>query len=337
MYGLAIAARKRRPANRRRSKWIRIGILAAVSLTLAGTLAVIHLMVSTPFKGPWALLPDNQFVSEMVFSPDGNTLAVGSSAEPGGKPVVTLWDVVGRRPEVALPAHRDAVAFSPDGRTLATAGEGEIQLWDVASRRQIATLPGVVDDVFRAITFSPDGMIVAVVSVGTQVQAWDVASRRKITASKRPPTEVTESPNLQNGFRQALWLWDLPGRAEQAGVLGQTGQGEQQSQALGFTVTGTSFPSRARLRLWDTATHRQITALTNLSERSLGFSPDGRYLADGGEGHSDPLTLIKVSTGKKIANLTHNDSTILARTFSPDSKALAAVDVGGVVRVWHVS
>jgi WD40 repeat protein len=308
-----------------------------VLLTLAGTLGVIYLVVSTPFRAPWALASGSPGrVSALAFSPDDKTLAIGSTVGPGYKSMVTLWDIAGRRPEATLPAQADdAMAFSPDSKTLAVTGGGGIQLWDIASRRQVAALPGK-DDVFSAVAFSPDGAIVAVVSVGTDVQAWDVASHRKITATKRSAVEVTESPRLRDGFRDALWLWDLPGRTMQVGVLGQTGQGGE-SEALGFTLTGTSFPSVPRLRLWDAASHRQITALADLSESSLEFSPDGRYLAGGGEVTGDPFALTEVRTGDKIANLSHNDSTILYRRFSPDGRALAAVDdTHGVIGIWHV-
>jgi WD40 repeat protein/DNA-binding SARP family transcriptional activator len=120
---------------------------------------------------------DGAFVE---FSPDGTILAVGSVASSGGE--VRLWRVADRFLLHRLPADRTwvgALAFTPDGRTLATGGsEGKVILWDTRTGRRLGSPLAGHASAVGAAAFSPDGRTLA--TVDGEAILWDVASHKQI-------------------------------------------------------------------------------------------------------------------------------------------------------------
>jgi WD40 repeat protein len=134
-------------------------------------------------------------VNAVAFSPDGKLVATaggdrGPPAEfgvpPGGEPSpgeVWLWDVATGKRRAALKGHTGpvlAVAFSPDGKALASAAElpnrpAEVKLWDVPGGKELASLRGHGGRAW-SVAFSPDGRRLA--TAGDSLLLWDVTRFR---------------------------------------------------------------------------------------------------------------------------------------------------------------
>src|SRR3954469_4387679 len=146
-----------------------------------------RLKLKRTLRGDW------DEVEAVAFAPDGSAVAgLGTGFDGAPFSAVTLWAVeAGRgRPLIREGGKLDAIAFSPDGLTLATAsGDSRtVTLWDVASGRERASLAGHQGPIW-SVAFSPDGRRLAAASgrvpagadpagdgqVG-EIRLWDVCS-----------------------------------------------------------------------------------------------------------------------------------------------------------------
>jgi len=193
--------------------------------------------------------------TSLAFSPDGKILALGEAAAYDDQnrtfkeAAIRLWDVELRKERAVLksyPSSVCALAFAPDGKTLASANltqhrvAGDIKVWDVATAAERATLKGHAGPVL-CLAFSPDGQVLASGGEGPwvpekhrpryshptgEVKLWDVGTgRERVALDGHPPgSPVSRVAFTADGKELAsmggsVKLWDVNTGRERASFL----------------------------------------------------------------------------------------------------------------------
>jgi WD40 repeat protein len=228
--------------------------------------------------------------SPVSFSPDGRAVVFG-----GGDGTIKLWDVVTGQEQACCKGHTKGISrveFSPDGKTLASAGwgDGTINLWDARTGRQHASLQGHTADVY-CLAFSPDGQTLASGGVDHTVKLWDVRSGQE-RATLNGHTDVVRSvcfsPDgktlASGGNDRTVKLWDAQSGRERASLEGHA----LFVSCLAFSPDGKTLASASRdrtIKLWDAESGQERATLKGHTAgvSCVAFSPDGRTLASGGQ------------------------------------------------------
>jgi eukaryotic-like serine/threonine-protein kinase len=126
-------------------------------------------------------------ITRVAVSRDGHLLASGNSTG-----TVKIWDTQTKAKLHELEKHGRfirALAFSPDGRLLATGSENEdsgiVKIWNPATGKELMDLPGHAS-ALTALTFSPDGRFLATACQNDCVRVWDMANGKAFCRIQEP-------------------------------------------------------------------------------------------------------------------------------------------------------
>ncbi len=251
----------------------------------------------------------------VAYSPDGSRLASGNcypgDAAPGKRDEggsLRFWDADSGRVIARVAAHGLAtwgLAYSPDGRTVATAGyrDNVVALWDAVTGEPRATLMGHPQRVWR-VAYSPDGTLLASCSASENegedtVLVWEVATGR---------------PRHRLRIR---WVWSVAFSPD--GRLLATGS------------------EGGLVKLWDLRTGREAVPIQGhaTAVKCVTFSPDGRILASASADRT--IRFWDVVTGDERAALHRHDQPITSLAFSQDGRILASGDAEGTIFLWRAA
>jgi WD40 repeat protein/serine/threonine protein kinase len=195
-------------------------------------------------------------VGAVAFSPDGHRLASATKPDPllpdpgKKKGVVKVWDLTTRQEVLSLPWPEGgllSLAYSPDGRRLAGAGDYSlVRVWEANTGDEVFTLRGHEMHGWQ-VAFSPDGRQLASSNHDGTVRIWDMSTGAEV--------------HVLRGHAHA--------------VMGVAFSPDGQRLASGG--------DDGMVKLWDALTGQELLTLQGHTDdvRSVAFSPDGRHLASG--------------------------------------------------------
>ena len=192
-----------------------------------------------------------------------------------------------------------AVAFSLDGRWLASGGANEILIWQIGINEPMYTLMGHTEKV-EDLAFRPNGDLLSA-SVDGTIRLWDVQAQQEIRKFEGHIGQVTSVGVNSDGRR---------------------------------IVSG----SRDRtLKLWNADTGELLATFEGHTDVvwSVAFSPDDSIIASGSE--DGTVRLWDASESSELHTLTGHTQGVLSVAFQPNGNLIASGARDGTVRLWNIN
>jgi tRNA A-37 threonylcarbamoyl transferase component Bud32 len=314
--------------------------LGALAAALLAFLAFAALPARPP--APRAPLP----------GPSGKVMAVafapGLLAAGGAEKRIRLWSLPDGRalePLEALSGKIEALAVSPDGRSLAAVTEdpddadapAEAVLWDLPGRKVRLRLDGHPAAV-NAVAFSRDGRRIATGDRRGTLRVWDAGDGRLLHERKAHQGSIRAVAfGPSGGLATASWdrsvrLWEADGR-ERAEFRGF----QQGVWALAVSPDGTRLAtgdSEGKVRLWDVGRPGKPLAEGRHAKEvsSVAFAPSGKRLVSGSWDRK--VTVWDVDGVREVATLAGHADAVWGVAWSPDGLTIASAGLDGQVRLW---
>jgi len=304
-------------------------------------------------------------VNSVAFSPDGKNLVSG-----GDDGSIILWNTSIRlntnltasnpigESLTSIYSSNFSMAFSPDGKTLASGNIFSISYWNMTTSPPYRLPPasnfnlGNLGEV-HSVTFSPDGKFIASAD-SDDVTIWDATTREPVmepfedhsstvnSVAFSPDSKILASADDDG----KLILLDV--RTHQ--TIGEPILGDLGSiNSLAFSPDGNILAAgcdESSIILWDVSNPISLKVITKYAKEnsvaahtgpvnSVVFSPDSKILASGSE--DNMIILWNVATGQPIGQpITGHSGSVTSVAFSPNGKMLASVGFDKTVILWDV-
>jgi RNA polymerase sigma factor (sigma-70 family) len=277
----------------------------------------------------------------LAISPDSKTVVTTARNQ------LVFFDIASGAEVKRVPSHiyGITVAYSPDGKLLATGGVDpgkdvySLRVWDVANYKELrqCTLPKNEPPTYISWDPNNNGQFAAVIAEDV-MHIFDANTGKEVIPLKHYwPSRVIYSKDgktiVSAGSGPTIRHWDAATGKE----LYTDFEGHRSGvTAVSITTDGKWIASGSEnVRIWNATTgkvERKIDVRGGVT--CLAFSPDGKTVAAGGNGRV--VVLCDVETGKVLQELKPHTNSVRGLAFSSDGKYLATGDAQSTIRVWDL-
>jgi len=273
-------------------------------------------------------------VQDLAFSPNGKSLATATDNE------TKVWDAGSGKELLTLRGQYFPVAFSADGKRLATAsGDAAAKVWDAESGKELLTLRGHESQV-DSVAFSPDGKRLATASDDETARVWDAESGKELLTLRGHNASVNGVAISPDGKRiatasddETAKVWDAESGQELLTLHGHSSI----VFAVAFSPNGKLIATASNdktAKVWDAVSGRELHTLRGHlgSVFAVAFSPDGKRIATASDDKTAKVW--DAGSGKELLSLRGHTKIVTRVAFSPGGKRLATASEDGTVQVY---